>query len=46
MCIRDRFKEDGTGKKSTRTKIQTDIYNPAKEDTKMKAFKNEGKKIE
>ena len=40
------FKEDGTGKKSTRTKIQTDIYNPAKEDTKLKAFKDKGKKIQ
>ena len=40
------FKKDGTVKKSTRTKIQTDIYNPAKEDSKMKAFKNEGKKIQ
>ena len=40
------FKKYETGKKSTRTKVQTDIYNPAKEDTKLKAFKNEGKKIQ
>ena len=40
------FKDKGTGKKSTRTKVQTDIYNPAKEDSKLKAFKNEGKKIQ
>ena len=40
------FKQEGKGKKSTRTKIQKDIYNPAKEDTKLKAFKDEGKKIQ
>ena len=32
--------------RSTRRKIQTDIYKPDKEDTKLKAFKDESKKIQ
>ena len=40
------FQDDEPGKRSTRTKAQKDIYNPAEVDNKLKKFKNEGKKIE
>ena len=40
------FKDEEVLKKSTRGLVPRDFYNPAKEDSKMKAFKNEGKKIE